>query len=138
MMYSELINHQMEVYEHLFRTASDAMVVACPITNDAGHTIDGWIVMMNERARHLLNFEGSIGNLRLTELPQFANIDLWDRLHAPKSSATSAITTADFDLDIMRFSHVFGLRIQPRVGAMKDDAVTLAPGHPATGTPVPA
>ena len=138
MMYSELINHQMEVYEHLFRTAPDAMLVACPITNDAGHTIDGWIVMMNVRARNLLNFDGSIGNLRLTQLPQFAAIDLWDRLHAPKSSSAPVITTADFDLDIMRFSHVFGLRIRPKIGTMHDEAVTLAPGHQTNGMPASA
>lgn len=138
MMYSELINHQMEVYEYLFRTASDAMVVTYPIANDAGHTIDGWIVMINERARQLLNFDGSIGNLRLTEIPQFANVGLWDRLHTPKSSAPSTITTADFKLDIMRFSHVFGLRIRPKAETMHDDSVTLAPGHHAAGIPASA
>ena len=139
MMYSELINHQMEVYEHLFRAAPDAMVVACPITNDAGHTIDGWIVMMNDRARHLLNFDGGIGNLRLTELPQFANIGLWDRLHAPKPSAASAIMTADFEVDVMRFSHVFGLRIRPKAEtAMRDETVTLAPDHQTNGMPASA
>ncbi len=83
------------------------------------------------------SFDGSIGNLRLTELPQFANIDLWDRLHAPKSSTPSAITTADFDLDIMRFSHVFGLRIRPKIETMHDETVTLAPDNHATGVPAP-
>jgi PAS domain-containing protein len=135
MMYSELINHQMEVYEHLFRAAPDAMVVACPITNDAGHTIDGWVVMMNDRARHLLNFDDGIGNLRLTELPQFANIGLWDRLHAPKPSAASAIMTADFEVDVMRFSHVFGLRIRPKAETIRDETVTLAPDHQTNGMP---
>jgi len=138
MLYSEFINHQMELYEHLFRTASDAMVVTYPITNDAGHPIDGWVVMMNDRARHLLNFDGAIGNLRLSQLPQFANIDLWERLRAPKSSEPSAIATADFDLDIMRFSHVFGLRIRPKVEAVHNEAVTLAPGYHTTRSPASA
>jgi hypothetical protein len=86
----------------------------------------------------LLNFDGTIGNLRLTELPQFAAIDLWDRLHAPKSASTPVITTADFNLDIMRFSHVFGLRIRPKVGTMHDPAVTLAPGYQANDIPASA
>ncbi|MCX7306745.1 MAG: hypothetical protein NTZ72_01805, partial [Afipia sp.] len=55
-VYSELINHQTEVYDQLFRTAPDAMMIACPIVNDVGHATDGWVVMMNDRAREVLNF----------------------------------------------------------------------------------
>jgi hypothetical protein len=136
LVYSELINHQTEIYDHLFRTAPDAMVIACPITNDAGHAIDGWVLMMNDRARHLLNFEGSVGNLRLTQLPQFASIDLWGRLYAPKSAATvTPVTTADFDVEIMRFPHVFGLRIRPKAS---QDSATLVPDMPPNGVFNPA
>lgn len=128
MIYSELISYQIEVYEHLFRTAPDAMVIASPIANDAGHTVDGWIVMMNDRARQLLNFDGSIGNLRLTQLRQFANVDLWGRLYAPKSAAAATpVTTAEFDVEIMRFPHVFGLRLSPKSGAPDAENATLVP-----------
>lgn len=127
-VYSELISHHMEVYDHLFRTAADAMIIACPITNDVGHTSDGWIVMMNDNARALLNFKGSIGNLRLSELHQFAGIDFWGRLYAPKGGAANApLTTADFDIDLMRFPHVFGLRIRARAVTRLQDVASLVP-----------
>jgi PAS domain-containing protein len=127
-IYSELISHQLEVYEHLFRTAPDAMVIASPITNDVGHAIDGWVVMMNDRARQLLNFDSSIGNLRLTELPQFAGVDIWGRLYAPKSAAAATpVAIADFDIEIMRFPHVFGLRISPKSGKLDAREATLVP-----------
>lgn len=139
MIYSELISYQIEVYEHLFRTAPDAMVIASPIANDAGHTVDGWIVMMNDRARQLLNFDGSIGNLRLTQLRQFANVDLWGRLYAPKSAAAATpVTTAEFDVEIMRFPHVFGLRLSPKSGARDAEDATLVPDVTADTVVQPA
>ena len=124
-VYSELINHQTEVYDQLFRTAPDAMMIACPIVNDVGHATDGWVVMMNDRAREVLNFTGSIGNLRLNKLPQFAGVDLWARLYAPKSAAVTAIDIKDFNLEIMRFPHVFGLKIRPKT--VEESDVTLVP-----------
>lgn len=124
-VYSELISHQTEVYDHLFRTAPDAMVIACPIVNDVGHATDGWVVMMNDYARALLNFDGSIGNLRLNQLPQFAGVDLWARLYAPKSAAVTSVAIANFDVEIMRFPHVFGLKIRPKT--FEDPDVTLVP-----------
>lgn len=139
MIYSELISYQIEVYEHLFRTAPDAMVIASPIANDAGHTVDGWIVMMNDRARQLLNFDGSIGNLRLTQLRQFANVDLWGRLYAPKSAAAATpVTTAEFNVEIMRFPHVFGLRLSPKSDARDAEDATLVPDSNANTAVQPA
>lgn len=139
MIYSELISYQIEVYEHLFRTAPDAMVIASPIANDVGHTVDGWIVMMNDRARKLLGFDGSIGNLRLTQLRQFANVDLWGRLYAPKSAAAATpVTTAEFDVEIMRFPHVFGLRLSAKPGALDAREATLVPDGNATAVIQPA
>lgn len=132
-VYSELISHQTEVYEQLFRTAPDAMVIACPIVNDVGHATDGWVVMMNDRARELLNFTGSIGNLRLNKLPQFAGVDLWARLYAPKSAAVNAIDIPGFHVEVMRFPHVFGLKIRPKTVEMPD--VTLVPDIDAERTP---
>lgn len=128
-IYSELVNHQMEVYDQLFRTAPDAMIIACPMVNDVGHTTDGWVIMMNDRARELLKFDDSIGNLRLSQVPQFAGIDFWGRIYAPKASATQApLSTADFDIELMRFPHVFGLRLRPREAVVQvNEPVTLAP-----------
>ncbi len=127
-VYAELISHHMDVYYHLFRTAPDAMVIACPINNDVGHTTDGWVLMMNDRARDLLDFKGSIGNLRLSELPQFTGIDFWGRLYdAPKSGIAPPLTTAGLDIELMRFPHVFGLKLRPRALAPLGDVVSLVP-----------
>lgn len=127
-VYSELISHHMEVYDHLFRTAADAMIIACPITSEAGHTIDGWVLMMNDAARALLSFDGNIGNLRLSGIPQFAGIDFWGRLYAPKGGSVPApLSTSDFDIELMRFPHVFGLRLHAKAIPQVRDGVTLAP-----------
>lgn len=127
-VYSELVSHHMEVYDHLFRTAADAMVIASPIVNDVGHTKDGWVVMMNDRAREILRFTGSIGNLRLSQIPQFTNIDFWGRLYAPRSPGIAGpVGTDNFDIELMRFPHVFGLRLRPKTPAGRVDSVPLAP-----------
>jgi PAS domain-containing protein len=127
-VYSELIDHHKEVYDQLFKTAPDAMLVACPIANDAGHTKDGWVIMMNDRAREILNFTGSIGNLRLSQVPQFAKIDVWGRLYGPKAAnETIAIAAADFDIELMRFPHVFGLKLRPKMPERIAENVTLVP-----------
>lgn len=142
-IYSELVNHQMEVYDQLFRTAPDAMIIACPMVNDVGHTTDGWVIMMNDRARDVLKFEGSIGNMRLSQIPQFAGIDFWGRVYAPKTANVQAsLGTSEFEIELMRFPHVFGLRLKPK-DAVKDavavvsEPVTLAPAE-QTPTEAPA
>jgi hypothetical protein len=138
-IYSELISYQLEVYEHLFRTAPDAMVIASPISNDVGHTVDGWVVMMNDKARQFLRFDGSIGNLRLTQLPQFSGVDIWGRLYAPKSAAAAMpVTTADFNVEIMRFPNVFGLRITPKAGRIDLNEATLVPADIMNPAGLPA
>jgi PAS domain-containing protein len=128
--YSELISHQIEIYEHLFRTASDAMAVASPITNDAGHVTDGWVLMMNDRAREVLGYGGPLSNLRLSSLQQFNGIDLWGRIYAPRPSTKAQIVTAgELEIEILRFPHVFGLRLKPKVA-------TSPPLAPALSEPV--
>lgn len=85
--------------------------------------------MMNDRARQLLDFHDSIGNLRLTQLPQFAGVDIWGRSYAPKSAAAvMPVTTADFHVEIMRFPHVFGLRLSPKAPRLDVSDAPLAPG----------
>ncbi|MGO4713595.1 PAS domain-containing protein [Bradyrhizobium sp. 2TAF24] len=127
--YSELVNHQLEIYEHLFRTAPDAIIVSSPISNDAGHVTDGWVLMMNDRARELLGHPGPLGNLRLSALPQFTGIDLWGRIYAPRSAVTTTVlTTTAFTIEILRFPHVFGLRLTSKVPAVSERSATLAPG----------
>ncbi|MDR3466154.1 MAG: PAS domain-containing protein [Xanthobacteraceae bacterium] len=126
--YFELMSHQLEVYEHLFRLAPDAIAVACPITNDAGHVTDGWVLMMNDRARELLDYHGPLANLRLRALPQFNGVDLWGRIYAPRSAATTQVAAANFDVEILRFPHVLGLRLKPKQATIVASAPSLAPG----------
>lgn len=126
--YSEIFSHQIEVYEQLFRTAPDAMLTACPISNDAGHAVDGWVTMMNDRACELLGHSGNLSNLRLSDIPQFKNIDLWGRLYAPRpGGGPQILKTDDFDLEVLRFPRAFGLRIRQRVLSEVTDAIPLAP-----------
>ena len=104
------------------------MVVACPIANDVGHTKDGWVIMMNDRARDMLGFTRSIGNLRLSEIPQFAGVDVWGRLYGPNvSSGLIPVPSANFDIELMRFPHVFGLKLRPRLPQRISDNVALVP-----------
>jgi len=125
--YHELVSHQLEIYEHLFRTAPDAIAVASPITNDAGHVTDGWVLMMNDRARDMLDFRGPLGNLRLSALPQFTGVDLWGRIYAPRPAATLLVSAPAFDIEILRFPRVFGLRLKPKEVTSVAAAPSLAP-----------
>lgn len=134
--YSEVVSHQIEVYEHLFRTAPDAMVIACIISNDAGHAIDGWVTMMNDRARELLGHSGSIANLRLSQLPQFKDVDLWGRARNQRPGDTpQVLATDEFEIKILRFPHAFGISVRPKMMADVSEAIPLAP-HAAAHNPL--
>jgi PAS domain-containing protein len=122
----EEVSYQMEVYEHLFRTAPDALAIACPITNDAGHVTDGWVLMMNDRAREMLNFHGPLANLRLRALDDFNGIDLWGRIYAPRPVSNLLIMAQKFDIEIIRFPHVLGLRLKAASVAAPSLAPALA------------
>jgi len=41
---------------------------------------------------------------------------------------SAPVTTPDFDVEIMRFPHVFGLRISPKVARVDTADAPLAPG----------
>ena len=74
--YSEQVSHHREVYEFLFQNSPEAMLVASPIANDVGDAVDGWVVMVNDAARRLLDFTDGIGSLRIKHLPQLKYLDL--------------------------------------------------------------
>ena len=133
----EEVSYQTEIYEHLFRTAPDALAVACPITNDAGHVTDGWVLMMSDRARDMLDYRGPLANLRLRALDDFNGIDLWGRIYAPRSAATMLVAAPKFDIEIIRFPRVLGLRLRPKEATVltPDFAPTLAPALHPVGAP---
>jgi len=113
--YSEQVSHHREVYEYLFQSSPEAMVVASPISNDVGDATDGWVVMMNDAARRLLDFDDNIGSLRLKHLPALATLDLSFKLHPPVRPGTSVRTLSaeDFEIEIIRFANVFALAMRP-------------------------
>ena len=86
--YTELISHQSEVCEHLFQTSREAMLIASPIANEMGEVTDGWVVMMNDAARDLLDFRDSTGNLRLKQLQRLQGLELRFKLHPPAAIGT--------------------------------------------------
>jgi hypothetical protein len=131
--YSELVSHQSEVCDYLFRKSRDAMLIASPIANEVGDVTDGWVVMINDAARELLDFRDGISNLRLKHLPALQGLDLRFRLHppVPDGTTTHAVASQDIGADIIRFAHVFALRLGARAdfdsSDQRNDAPALAP-----------
>jgi hypothetical protein len=126
--YSELVSHQTEVCEYLFKTAREPMIVASPIANELGDVNDGWVVLMNDAARDLLDFREGISNLRLKHLPALRGLDLRFRMHPPVADGTvSRIETAEIDAEVIRFAHAFALRLYGVRQVAAEPAATLAP-----------
>jgi hypothetical protein len=115
--YIEQVSPQGEIYEYLFQTSADAMVVASPIISDIGETLDGWVVMINAAARRLLNFDGSIGNLRLQHIKPLAQVDFSFKLYPPVAPGTRVRIAPGpgFHVEVIRFVRVFALVIRPVV-----------------------
>ena len=123
--YSELVSHQTEVCEYLFKTSRDPMIVASPIANELGDVTDGWVVMMNDAARELLNFQAGISNLRLKHLPALQGIDLRFRLHPPVADGSvSRAASPEIDAEIIRFAHAVCAQAEP---AGRPRAIEKAP-----------
>jgi hypothetical protein len=131
--YTELISHQSEVCEHLFQTSREAMLIASPIANEMGEVTDGWVVMMNDAARSLLDFHDSTGNLRLKQLQRLQGLDLRFKLHPPAANGTLMRMAGgqDIEAEVIRFARVFALRLDGRraqgTGDARIDAPELAP-----------
>lgn len=126
--YSELVSHQTEVCEYLFKTAREPMIVASPIANELGDVNDGWVVLMNDAARDLLNFREGISNLRLKHLPALRGLELRFRMHPPVADGTiSRIETAEIDAEVIRFAHAFALRLYGVRQVAAEPAAALAP-----------
>jgi hypothetical protein len=127
--YTELISHQSEVCEHLFQTSREAMLIASPIANEMGEVTDGWVVMMNDAARDLLDFRDSTGNLRLKQLQRLQGLELRFKLHppAPNGTVTRLAGAQDIEAEIVRFANVFALRLDGRRALGPSDASIDAP-----------
>ena len=126
--YSEQVSHHREVYEYLFQNSPEAMLVASPIANDVGDAVDGWVVMVNDAGRRLLDFTDGIGSLRVKHLPELAGLDLSFKLHPPVRPGTSVRTVEgpEFDVEIIRFINVFAIIMRPH-GTARGAQATAAP-----------
>jgi hypothetical protein len=126
--YSEQVSHHREVYEYLFQNSPEAMLVASAISNDVGDAVDGWVVMVNDAARRLLNFTDGIGSLRVKHLAQFADLDLSFKLHPPVRPGTSVRTVQgpQFEVEIVRFINVFAILMRPP-GVQRPVSLATAP-----------
>jgi PAS domain-containing protein len=126
--YSEQISHHREVYEYLFQSSPEAMLVASPISNDVGDAVDGWVVMVNDAARRLLNFADGIGSLRVRHLAQLTDLDFSFKLHPPVRPGTSVRTVQgqQFEVEIVRFVNVFALLMRPP-GTHRPQVLASAP-----------
>ncbi|MDQ8732195.1 hypothetical protein [Bradyrhizobium sp. LHD-71] len=134
--YSELINRQSEVCEHLFQVSPEAMLIASPITDEMGEVTDGWVVMMNDAARDFLDFRDSIGNLRLKNLPKLRGLELCFRLHPPVVAGTVGTAHAeDCSAQIIRFAQVFALRLAGRVAGARSAPEVLETAPPLIPAP---
>ena len=127
--YSELVSHQTEVCEYLFKTSRDPIIVASPIANELGDVTDGWVVLMNDAARELLNFQAGISNLRLKHLPALQGIDLRFRLHPPvPDGSVSRAASPEIDAEVIRFAHAFALKLSRQAAPRAiEKAPALAP-----------
>jgi hypothetical protein len=129
--YAEESNLQSDVCEFLFQTSTEAMMIASPIANDVGDVLDGWVVMMNDAARELLDFRDGIGNLRLKHLPQLQKFNFGFKLHPPVPAGTrSRLAPAHgLNAEVIRFAHTFALRLSRVTVALptSNEAPTLAP-----------
>lgn len=129
--YSEEISLQSEVCEYLFQSSRDAMVIASPIASDVGDVLDGWVVMMNDAARDLLNFHDSIGNLKLKNLPQLQGFNFGFKLHPPVPIGSHSRLAPVQGLcgEVIRFTHTFALRLNRLDVRSARDAPTLVPAQ---------
>jgi hypothetical protein len=119
--YSEVMSHQLEVYEHVFLNSPVPMVTIYPIVTPDGAVDDGWIVLINEVAREVFNMHEPVSNRRLRELKAFQRPDFWADLaaHYPQSDPPgTAIDTCplgdDYDTLIVRLKHLGLLRFRPK------------------------
>ncbi|ETR77740.1 hypothetical protein X566_08850 [Afipia sp. P52-10] len=130
--YSEQINLHSDVCAHLFQSAPEPMLIASPIVNDVGDVRDGWVIMMNDAARTLLDFHDGIGNLRLRQLAMLAGFEFGFKLHPPVPDGTRSTLKPAHGLgaEVIRFANAFVLRLhrQDRAGARESVlAPALAP-----------
>jgi len=118
--YSEVMSHQIEVYEYVFRNSPVPMMVVYPIFTPQKVIDDGWIVLLNETGRMVFDIHDRVGNRRLRELEAFQRAELWGELAQsfsrpePESRIQAPVLGADYTTLLVRLKHLALLRFQPK------------------------
>ncbi len=117
--YSEVMSHQIEVYEYVFRNSPVPMMVVYPIFTPQKVIDDGWIVLLNETGRAIFDIHDRVGNRRLRELKAFQCAELWTELaqgfsnQEPESRIQAPVLGADYTTLLVRLKHLMLLRFHP-------------------------
>ena len=118
--YSEIISHQLEVYEYVFRNSPVPMMVVYPIFTPEHVIDDGWIVLINDMARNVFGVHEPVGNRRLRELKAFQRPELWSELAGryptadPEALLNIPVVDDQRDSILVRLNHLSILRFPPR------------------------
>lgn len=109
--YSEVLSHQQEVFEYLFKTARNLWIVAYPIFN-GGELDDGWVLLMNEAARAAFSYDRPIANLRLRELSLFQFGELWGKLREGYAHADPRATVRfdQLEMEMIKIKRLLAFR----------------------------
>ncbi len=118
--YSEVMSHQLEVYEYVFRNSPVPMMVVYPIFTPQKVIDDGWIVLLNETGRMVFGIHDRVGNRRMREFKAFQCPELWAELaqsfsrREPESRIWAPVLGEDYTTLLVRLKHLALLRFQPR------------------------
>ena len=110
--YSEVLSHQQEVFEQLFKHALNPWVVTYPTFTKAGEFDDGWILLMNEAARLAFGYDEPVVNLRLRELSLFQSGELWTKLRDALAHADPRATIhfEQGEINLLKLKRLLALR----------------------------
>lgn len=118
--YSEVMSHQAEVYEYVFRHSPVPMLTLYPIFGPDGALDDGWIVLINQLAREVFGVQDVSGNRRVRELKAFQRPDFWAEIAFlyPQSDPPGTVTAMSplgdkYCTLLVRMKHLALMRFQP-------------------------
>jgi hypothetical protein len=118
--YSEVMSHQAEVYEYVFKHSPVPMLTIYPIFAPDGALDDGWIVLINQLAREVFGVPDVRGNRRVRELKAFQRPDFWAQIASlyPQSDPPGTVSDLSplgdkYCTLLVRMKHLALLRFQP-------------------------
>jgi hypothetical protein len=95
LVYCQPIADKPTILRALFERTRASTIIAMPVQNEAGRTIDGWIVALNDEASRFTGIEHATGDLLLRNIPLFARDDLWAYLMERLPHGVASATVSD-------------------------------------------